>query len=113
MGGAISTAQLEWLREQLHAARASTERVIVLTHVPLLPEAATAGALLWNYLDVLEVLQDAGAAVVPLVLAGHYHSGGYMSDPESGTHHVTLQSPLNTSAEEPQAHCTIEAWSDH
>jgi len=32
---------------------------------------------------------------VALVLSGHDHQGGYAFDAATGTHHVTLQSPLN------------------
>jgi len=112
MAGAVGKAQLSWLADQLRDAEVAAEQVIMLTHVPVLPEAAVPGALIWNYEEVLEVIRSVRAGVVALVLAGHYHSGGYSRDAGTGTHHVTLESPLNTLPETPEAHCIIEAWND-
>jgi len=112
MGGAFKDEQLSWLRGELSAAEESRERVIVLTHLPVLPEATVPGGLTWNYDAVLEVLQGARPGTVALVLAGHYHMGKYSWDKERGTHHVTLPSPLHAEADDPRAHCVIEAFED-
>ncbi|CAK8987548.1 unnamed protein product [Durusdinium trenchii] len=111
MGGGIKPEQLQWLREELEDAAASGDRAVVLTHLPVRPEATVAPALLWNYDDILQVFRDF-AGVVPLVLAGHYHEGGYAWDPESLTHHVTLPSPLNAPEDKPTAHGLVELWDD-
>ena len=84
---------------------------MVLTHVPLHPGATGEQALLWNYDEVLSLLQCSGPGVVAMVLAGHYHPGGYAMD-EYATHHVTLPSPLNQKEDDPRCHCTIEIWHD-
>lgn len=112
MSGALRGEQLRWLRETLCAAAAAGERVLVLSHQPLLAEAALWGAVPWNNGEVLEVLRGAGEGVVAAVLAGHYHAGGYALDPGPGTHHVTLESPLGTTPQEPLAHAVVELWDD-
>jgi len=69
------------------------------------------GAMLWNYDEVLDILRHEKETVV-LVMAGHFHRGGYAMDSETGTHHVTMESPLQTVPETPTAHCTVEVWRD-
>lgn len=112
MAGGIRQEQLQWLRRELHAARQCGERAIVYTHVPILPEATVPGALLWNYDEVLATFRAAGPGTVALVLSGHFHPGGYGVDEETGTHHVTLPSPLHAPAEDPRAHCVVEIRED-
>lgn len=111
MGGGVGKEQLQWLENEVATAKARNERVVILTHVPLHPLATVREALLWNYNEVLAVLERVGPGVVALVLAGHYHSGGYTMD-EFGTYHVTLQSPLHCNEDDPRCHCTIEIWKD-
>eukprot|EP00746_Dinoflagellata_sp_MGD_P001579 gnl/MRDRNA2_/MRDRNA2_102992_c0_seq1.p1 gnl/MRDRNA2_/MRDRNA2_102992_c0~~gnl/MRDRNA2_/MRDRNA2_102992_c0_seq1.p1 ORF type:complete len:360 (+),score=56.64 gnl/MRDRNA2_/MRDRNA2_102992_c0_seq1:84-1163(+) len=112
MGGGVGKEQLQWLASEVCMAKSKNERVVVMTHVPLHPGACPPGALLWNYDEVLEVLKCAGPGVVALVLAGHYHSGGYTMD-DFGTHHVTLPSPLHCNEQDQRCHCTVEIWTDH
>jgi len=112
MGGGYKGEQLRWLRGELEAARRSRERVIVMTHLPIHPGSAAAGALTWNFEEAMGALRSAGPGVVAAVLSGHDHSGGYAFDEEVGTHYVTLPSPLHTSADDPRAHCVVEAYAD-
>eukprot|EP00931_Biecheleriopsis_adriatica_P055177 TRINITY_DN32567_c0_g1_i1.p1 TRINITY_DN32567_c0_g1~~TRINITY_DN32567_c0_g1_i1.p1 ORF type:complete len:374 (-),score=63.44 TRINITY_DN32567_c0_g1_i1:57-1178(-) len=112
MAGAMKAKQLAWVAEELAAARMDREQTIIMIHVPFFPPAAVPGALLWNYDELLDVVRSADSGAVPLVLAGHYHDGGYAQDEESGTHHVTLASPLNAPESNPTAHATVEVWPD-
>lgn len=114
MGGGLGAEQLRWLGTELEAARLARQKVIILTHIPVHPQATVAGALLWNYEEVLEQFRSVGRGTVALVLAGHFHSGAYSWDHETGTHHVTLQSPLHAEPAGPQAeaHCTLEVFHD-
>ncbi|CAJ1345790.1 unnamed protein product [Effrenium voratum] len=112
MGGAIKDSQLAWLRQELAAAQSAGERIIVLTHLPFFPSAAVASALLWNFDELLAVLRDFPRGTVPLVLAGHYHDGGYAYDRETHTHHVTIPSALNAEPATALAHGTVELWKD-
>jgi len=109
MGGGMRQEQLQWLEQELQQAHKSCEKAVICTHVPLHPEATVPGALLWNYDEVLNVLQKVGGDLVALVLAGHYHPGGYAFDETTGTHHLTLPSPLHAAPGE-LAHCCIDLW---
>lgn len=112
MGGALRQAQLRWLEQELREVAEEDEQAIVLTHVPIHPEATVPGGLLWNYDEVLQAFRRAGDGRVALVLAGHYHEGAYTLDRSSGTHHVTLPSPLHADEGEPRAHCNVEVFED-
>ena len=58
--------------EQLH------QRVLVCCHLPLCPETCPPPCLLWNYLDVLDILR--GTTCVVATMAGHTHQNGYVHD---------------------------------
>lgn len=88
--GMLGTQQMEWLQETLKAGKENQEKVMVLTHIPIHPNAADNLCLLWNYKEVLELLEGSGCVVA--VLAGHDHDGGYTYS--HGIHHYTLSSPL-------------------
>jgi len=92
--GGLGEAQLAWLREEVRAAVARDDRIVVLSHLPMYEPAASARTLLYDADEALALLQAEGGGRVVAVLAGHLHRGGYAAD-ESGIHHVTLQSPLN------------------
>lgn len=93
--GALGSDQLAWLAEQLAAAAAAAERVLIFTHVPLHPAASNCGyTIAYDYEEVLAVLRAAPAGTVAGVFAGHDHQGGYHRD-EHGFHHITFKSPLN------------------
>jgi len=88
--GMLGPQQMEWLGQILKSSKENQEKVIVLTHIPIHPDAADNLCLLWNYKDVLEMLESSGCVVA--VLAGHDHDGGYTHS--QGIHHYTLSSPL-------------------
>ncbi|CAE8639097.1 unnamed protein product [Polarella glacialis] len=112
MGGGIGERQLAWIRSELQDASALSERVVVLSHLPMHPAASTPSALLWNFDEALAEFGKAGQGTVVLVMAGHFHSGGYFWDSELGIHHVTLESPLHADPEDARAHCIVEVWPD-
>lgn len=91
--GGLGKRQISWLREELRAARSAGKKVIILTHCGLHPRAAKNGhrTLVWDYLEVLDVIREAKCVVA--VLAGHNHKGGYCC--VDNVHHITFQSPLN------------------
>jgi len=94
--GKIGDQQMTWLKDTLTQCQSEGESVIVLTHIPIHPSAADNLCLLWNYQEVLDVLNSSG--VVAAVFAGHDHDGGYFCD--GGVHHLTLSSPLICQGEE-------------
>jgi len=101
--GQLGETQLAWLRAELDEAQRVRERVVVFTHVPLCPGAASSSCLVWDYPQALEVLaahassRNAGECGVVAVYAGHDHKGGYAVD-GAGIHHVTLASPLEAAS---------------
>lgn len=99
--GAVGGPQLEWLKDTLHLARESNEKVIVLSHQPILPGSSSSICLVWNYQQVLDILRDFRDVVVAS-FAGHAHSGGYKRDEESGIHFRTIEAVL----ENPHPHKT-------
>ena len=119
--GACSDAQLAWLQQTLESARTAAERVIVCTHVPLLPvqtrrahlppvdpsEPSRFDCLHFNYERVLQLLA-AFAASIALVVAGHDHEGAFGVD-DAGIPHLTLPSPLVHDAD---SHTIVEVHAD-
>jgi hypothetical protein len=84
--GAIGDAQREWLRQTLRAAAAARERAIVFCHFPVLPESCRREHLLWNWREILGIVESAPA--VAAWFSGHDHLGGYAV--RAGIHHVTV-----------------------
>lgn len=99
--GRVGPQQLAWLEEELDSAAARGERVVLLSHVPVHPESSGDGStLIWNYEDVLAILQSHAGRSVQLVVSGHQHEGGFHTD-EVNIHYVVLESPLNSGAGQP------------
>jgi manganese-dependent ADP-ribose/CDP-alcohol diphosphatase len=113
--GAVSEAQLRWLREELVAAKAAAERVVVFSHLLVHPASTAKGSgrtLLWNYDAVLAVLEDdAYAANVSAVVSGHQHEGGLHTS-EAGTHYVVMESPMLATPGRKGPWCVVEARGD-
>lgn len=84
--GAIAGEQKEWLRKGLKEASAKGERAIVFCHFPVLPESCRRDHLLWNWREVLEILEAAPS--VAAWINGHDHRGGY--GVRAGIHYVTV-----------------------
>jgi len=93
--GGFGKEQLAWFRKELVGAAGAGERVIVMSHVIIHPEACCGTSMAWDYDEALEVIRSEGAAgCVAAVLCGHDHTGGYYCD-DDGVHHCTFVSPLN------------------
>jgi len=99
--GAIGEIQLEWLRHELESARKKDERVLILSHQPILPSSSSPVCLMWNYKEVLAVLREYKDVVVAS-LSGHAHKGGYQRDKVSGIHFRVFEAVL----ENPDPHKT-------
>lgn len=94
--GGVDAPQLAWLHRTLQSARDNAERVVLLSHQPILPGSyCSPVTLVWNYNDVLQILR-AYADVVVLSLAGHAHKGGYERDEMSGIHFRVVEAVLET-----------------
>ena len=72
--GMLSAAGKRWLDEQLTAADAAGEHVIVMTHVPIYDKAASKSCIFWDA-DEMFKLVDAHPCLKAW-LSGHEHKGG-------------------------------------
>ena len=97
LGGALGSAQLRWMEQQLAAARAAGESVVVLSHIPLNPAQLSPECgglcLAWDYEAALAVIRPYNDTVLA-VLSGHDHYGGAAQD--EGIHFVTLPGVIET-----------------
>lgn len=108
--GGLGEAQLAWMRAELQAATVGEERVVMLCHVLLHPEAATGTTMTWDFEEAAEAMEGLEGCVAA-VLCGHDHQGGYVHDTKTGIHHVTFQSPLNCGRAD-MCHATVEVFGD-
>jgi len=106
MNGAIGEQQMGWLRGRLGMARESMQRMVVLSHAPLQPEATYYGdAACWNCHEVSDLL-DSFQDVVALVVTGHDHIGGEAVS-KGGIHHRVLEAAMEGAKGEP-THAFLE-----
>jgi manganese-dependent ADP-ribose/CDP-alcohol diphosphatase len=99
--GGVGPLQLEWLHSTLEQSRKDNERVIVVSHQPILPGSTNPVCLMWNYREVLLVLRQY-SDVVLASFSGHAHTGGYQRDDKSGIHFRVFEAVL----ENPHPHKT-------
>lgn len=92
--GGVDKPQLQWLRGTLQEAREAREKVIVLSHQPILPGSSSPVCLVWNYKEVLAVLREFSDVIV-VSLSGHAHTGGYKRD-KSGIHFRVIEAALQS-----------------
>ena len=88
--GAIGEKQLAWFDNELREAAAAAQKVVVFCHIPFAPEATSARHLLWNWQQVLDVLDK--HTHVSACIYGHYHKGAYAL--RNNVHHITLNGVL-------------------
>eukprot|EP00933_Yihiella_yeosuensis_P027666 TRINITY_DN21570_c0_g1_i1.p1 TRINITY_DN21570_c0_g1~~TRINITY_DN21570_c0_g1_i1.p1 ORF type:complete len:195 (+),score=33.98 TRINITY_DN21570_c0_g1_i1:429-1013(+) len=94
LNGAVGKVQLKWLRERLEAAAAAKERVVVLAHASLRPDATYFGdAVCWNCGEVCELLDSFTSDVVAAVITGHDHYGGE-AESDAGIYHRVLEAAM-------------------
>jgi manganese-dependent ADP-ribose/CDP-alcohol diphosphatase len=92
--GAVGTEQRQWLDRTLADAARRKQRAIVFCHFPTLPAACRREHLLWDYQEVLGVLDRHPA--VAAWMNGHDHRGGYALD--KGIHHLTFSGMVEGAA---------------
>lgn len=90
--GGISQEQLNWLGETLADAESKGQKAVVFAHHPVWPLASSS---LWNYQDVIDVLEAHDNVVA--YMNGHRHLGDYAI--KNGIHYVTFQGMLLTADE--------------
>eukprot|EP00850_Spirogloea_muscicola_P017223 SM000146S00943 [mRNA] locus=s146:49108:51623:- [translate_table: standard] len=106
--GGLSSNQMTWLKDTLSAAERHQEKVIVAGHHPVVEGAAPATHLLWNHIEVVELLTASPSVV--LVFAGHYHPGGYKQ--VGAAHFVTVPAILEA-PEDSNAYCIVRVFDEH
>ncbi|NXI71023.1 ADPRM diphosphatase, partial [Anseranas semipalmata] len=106
--GGFSQAQLDWFNEVLKFSDENQEKVVVVGHLPIHPDASDKVCLAWNYEDALSVIHSHQCVVC--FLAGHLHDGGYCLD-SHGVHHLTLEGIIETPPES-NAFGTIYVYGD-
>lgn len=84
--GGIGEAQMIWLRRTLRQASARKERAVLFCHFPALPESCRPEHLLWNWREIVEILETEPAAAA--WINGHDHRGGYAA--RAGIHYLTI-----------------------
>ena len=101
--GGISNEQFDWLREELEAAKAADELVIVFNHFPAAPDDMHN---LWNYKDMQALLGEYDNVMA--YFNGHNHAGNYGE--VDGVHYVTVEGMLETA--DTSAYAVIEVYDD-
>ena len=102
--GAVGQLQLDWLQDQLEETRQLNnsnnnnncdQKVIIISHQPIHPQSSNPVCLIWNYDEVLEILQHYSDVVVAS-FSGHAHKGGYVRDEDSGIHFRVIEAVLES-----------------
>ncbi|TMW64346.1 hypothetical protein Poli38472_012968 [Pythium oligandrum] len=106
--GGVDAAQLVWLEQTLERAQEAEEHVIIFTHIPLHPRSSPANCLLWNYDEVMRVIN--ATKCVRVVFSGHIHANGYVED--EGVHYVVCNAVLECSPDE-TSHALVDVYEDH
>lgn len=84
--GGITQRQLRWLRQELAAAEAAGERVLVASHHQLGQGGARATHMAWNWRKVQEVGGAVGMPGCTLLVA----AGGWYREVAQGQHELQL-----------------------
>ena len=93
-GGGIDEPQIQWLTHLLQQSRTHKQRVLLMSHQPLHPDSSPPVCLVWNYLSILDLLEEY-SDVVAMHLSGHAHKGGY-SRSKKGIHYRVLEAVLES-----------------
>ncbi|MFN0126879.1 MAG: metallophosphoesterase [Verrucomicrobiales bacterium] len=88
--GGLGEAQRRWLAEELAAARAANERVLIFCHWPVFPADKHN---LWDTEAVLKIVRD-HHDVVAAWMNGHNHAGNYGET--DGIHFVNFKGMVDT-----------------
>lgn len=110
-GGAIGSAQLQWLDDTLKRSSDAGERCIIFSHLPVYRECTYyVECCMFNCDEVLAVLHRYPGTVVAY-FAGHDHTGGYAID-DHGIHHVIPPAPVDCALGD-LAYGEVSVFSDH
>ena len=102
--GGLSTAQLQWVKEELDAAKSKSEYVGFYCHFPSARDGEVHN--LWNYKQFLQLIDTYDN--VKFYFNGHNHNGDYLQ--RNGVHHLTFKGMLDT--ENTSAFATVKFTKD-
>jgi len=96
--GGVSKNQLNWLENELSAAKLAQEKVIIFTHSPLHPASTSVKSTCWNYEDILSLLHQSQCVVA--CFSGHDHDGGFYHDNVNKIYFITMEGVLERAPNE-------------
>jgi len=105
--GGLREEQLAWIAEQLDAADSAGERVAFFSHLPANPAAGSAGYVLFNHRELLDLIAEHDHVVA--YIAGHDHVGSY--NVVDGVHYLTLPAMCDA-AEGTNAFAIVNVYGD-
>jgi len=88
--GAIGKDQQDWLKKELESAKSLGQKVIIFSHMPVLPLNTSENLL--NDFEIIEILEN--SSCVRAFINGHRHSGNYAF--KNGIHYITLFGMVET-----------------
>ena len=87
---AIGEEQQRWLKEELAIANKMNQKVIVFSHLPIMPESNAHN--LWNDFEIVNIIEQ--SSNVAAFINGHNHAGEYEFN--NGIHYITLVGMVET-----------------
>lgn len=102
--GGMSDTQMAWLKQQLDAAKAANERVVVFNHFPVLPMGDSHN--LWNAEELVELLDQYDQ--VAAYMNGHNHKGNYLE--KNDTHFLNFKGMVENPVE--SAYALVTCFTD-
>lgn len=82
--GAMGKEQQAWLQQQLDSAELENQKVILFSHLPVMPQNEAHN--LWNDYEIIALIESSSNVVA--FITGHNHAGGYTY--EKGIHHIII-----------------------
>jgi len=88
--GAVGDDQLNWLKQELKDADLRNQKVILFSHLPVLPRNNAHN--LWNDEQIVDLIEDKPQVVA--FINGHNHSGNY--EYKEGINFITIHGMVDT-----------------
>ena len=113
--GGLGDSQLKWIKDEIEHAASQNERVILFSHLLCHPSSTaklSGRTLLWNYQELLDILENPLISdTIAALISGHQHDGGVFTS-DSGTHYVVMESPIVAEADYPGPYAVVQAFGD-
>ncbi len=105
--GGLGVEQRKWLQRELQRAEQNAQSVVIFSHHPVAEAASTKHHLLWDYQEVLQILDRSPAFTA--WINGHDHAGGFAV--RNGRAHLTLPGMVEAKADE-AAFTTVHVYAN-